>query len=376
MDKVNHIHSILLLSIYLIFSYSCSNSQQLPDKEMIEIDMALCDTIIFDSLIKEISCIKLESENVPTFDFCKRMVRYENNFYLLAGNEVFIYDNSGKFQKRITFRDILFLSTLIVEPALQQLWIISDFTTLNKYELDGTFISKTTLPFPCVDLALTDNQEYLVYDGWFNKEWDYSIALTDLSSPHKFFLQKEKKNRTQVIPQSLFASDMNSGNIYILPDRSDIIHYYNPEKEEVKPYLHLNFHGDFLTENKYPEGGFTDKEMADIINQRRFITSVYSFYWVSNRLFFKLSGKWDNFCTVYLPDLSLKHFNRMFDNLSPTTYNPFIGSDGKNLYCVLKESDLVKHYQDNECGYPAIQQLLPSLSLEGNSWVLFAIEIK
>jgi hypothetical protein len=332
------------------------------------------ETIDFNNVVKDISCVKLESENVPVFDLCRRMILYGNYFYIMTvRNEVFIYDKSGKFINQITFgRDVLFLTTLIIKN--DRLWVFSNFNILNKYKTDGTFISKETLPFSCTDIIETNDRDFLVYDGHIGS-WDHAIALTDMSSIHKFFLHKARRDKSGNTPQSMYAPDTNTGDIYILCSRNDTVYQYNPNKEELKPYYHLNFKGDFLTENMYPKGGFSDKEMSEIIERHKYIHAIYSFHWVSDKLFFKLTNKREDFCVINMKDNSLQSFNLLFDGYAPAAYNPFAGSDGRTLYCLVREDSLVKHYQQNECTYSAIRQLLPSLRENGMGWILLAIEI-
>lgn len=367
-----------LFFAYLILLSGCIHQDHTTKEDILSIDMEEYESVNFNSLVENISCIKLISEPKQKLDNCKRMIRYKNNIYLLAGNGVYIYKESGDFIKKITFRDreTLFLSTLFIEPYLDEVWIISNHNIVNKYNLDGIFISKLTLPFSCTDIISCSEGRYLVYDGYFNREWNHLIALTDLSSPQKHFISKENKIKTQYLPQSLYSVDINSNNIFIFPTKKDTIYYYNPATEHISPYYSLDFHGDLLIEKIYPEKGFSDEEMADIIEQKRYINSIYSFYCASHKLFFKLSGKRDDFCIINLENHHLQSFQYLFDNYKPTTHNPFIGSDGKSLYCIIKESALVQHYANHTCTFSGIQQLLPSLQADGEHYIILNIEIK
>lgn len=371
--KVQLLHLFLFLIIYPIYSFG--------QKNIIEIDMRQYETINFNNLVNDLSCIKLESENVPSFDSCTKMILYNDNLYLLvrtiAGSKVVIYKKSGEFVKEITFSDALLISSLIIVPEQKQLWVVSRFKVLNKFKLDGTLIKREALPFPCVDLIPVDKENFLIYDGGGSKNiQNHFMALTNFKVIHKLFLDSKNKKKRPFFVQNMYAPDSNLGDIFIFPDCTDTIYYYNLNKKEIKAYYHLDFHGDFLTRELYPVGGFSDKEMSDIITKRKYIYSQYSFYQANGRLFFKLAGKRNEFCTINLKNNSLCIFYYLFDNYQPTTYNPFIGSDGRNLYCIIKEKEIVEHYKKTNCTYPAIKKLLPSLSIDGNSWIILSVKIK
>lgn len=184
------------------------------------------------------------------------------------------------------------------------------------------------------------------------------------------------KRRMAICPQNIYAQDEKANNLFIFPNDIDTIYSYNQQKGAVYPFLFLDFHGDFLTKDKHPYGPGEDQEMSEIITKRKYIYSHYSFNQASGKLFFKLVGKREDFCSINLKNNVLYSFNRLFDNFMPISYNPFIGSDGKNLYVLVQEKELAEHYQNIKCTYPAIQRLLPALSPDGNSWILLTIEIK
>lgn len=362
--------------VLLIFFIACSFFSH-GKNDVIHIDMLKYQTVKFDTLVKGISCIKLGYKN---FDSCLKIVSYKGYFYLIgntiAGKSVLIFKSTGEFVKEITFSDALLLTSLAIIPDQEQLWVASRGKILNKFKLDGTPVGRVSLPFFCVDLTAVNNKDFLVYDGGRNSIEGHSMALTDFKSIQKLFINRNKKRKYISSSQSLYAADTNLENIFVFPDRTDTLYFYNSKKEELEPYYHLNFHGDFLTEKLYTKGEFSDEEMSEIITKRKYIYSQYSFYQASGRLFFKLVGKREDFCTIHLKDNSLLSFDRLFDGYESTTYNPFIGSDGKNIYFIVKEKDLVKHYKNNKCTYPTIQRLLPSLSANGSNWILLAIEIK
>lgn len=365
---------ILVITACVLLCCSCNKKQSVTEV-IPEIDMAEYETIRFNSLVKDITCIKLDSKDAPVFGY-KQMTKYKNFIYLSvmspSGEDVFIYDESGNFIKRLVFKDTLILSTMIVNPVDEQLWVIAGTKVLRRFELDGTFISETVLPFHCTGLIAVNDREFLVYNGGYKA--DYSFYITDMSTERKRFLH----NKTSYvdIPHSLYALDTNTNNIYITLGENDTIYRFQPDTETLDPFLHLNFHGDFLTKDKIPKGGFSDKQMAEFTKEDKYVFSINSFKWASDRLFFKLSGKRDDFCTINMHDYSLQSFDTLFDDFQSPGYNSFFWSDGERLYCIVKEKELVAHYQQKECSFSGIQQILPSLQENGDSWILLAIEIK
>lgn len=374
---MKHITWMLIhFTVCLSFLCGCNDAKQTEGVgDVVRLDMEQSKAVDFDSLVKNISCIKLSAEGAPFFTTCERVIRYKGHIYLLGsdrGNgKVLIYKDAGEFLKEVSSSEFL-VNTILIEPAVEQLWVVGGSKLIEKFKLDGTPVDKVISPFPFVDLVPVNKKEFLVYSEGLNRTADYSAALTDFTSIRKTYLPK---TQAQHFFLDVYTPGINPEDIFIFPAYSDTIYCYNAMTEEMKPYYQLDFHGDFLTEKMYPEKGFTDKEMSDIITNRKYIYAHANFRQASGRLFFKLAGKRDDFCTIRLKDHSVQSFHSLFDAYDPTTYNPFVGCDGKSLYFIVQESDLVKHYQSNKCTYSAIQKLLPALSAEGNNWILLRIEI-
>ncbi|WP_293667025.1 6-bladed beta-propeller [uncultured Parabacteroides sp.] len=366
--------------ILLIFFISCSFFTK-AGNNVTRIDMSGYKTVSFDSLVTNITCTKLEAN---LFDYTITMIPYKDNFYIMgrtiAGNKIVIFNKSGKLVKELTFPDALLVNSMTIVPELEEFWVISRFRIINKFKLDGTAIKKVTLPFPCANMIPVNRHDFLVYSGGTCNERgsieDHFMALTDFKTIHKLFLPKWGKCDWPCAPSHIYAQNANRSTLFILPNEIDTIYTYNTSKEEVEPFYALDFHGDYLTKDKHPYGPMEDRDMAEIITKRKYIYTQYSFSLASGKLFLKLAGKREDFCTINLADNSLFSFHRLFDNFMPASYNPFIGSDGKNLYAVVREKELAEHYQNIRCSYPAIQKLLPEVSVNGNSWILLAIEIK
>ena len=78
-------------------------------------------------------------------------------------------------------------------------------------------------------------------------------------------------------PYNLYTTDAD--DILILPDNTDTIYRYDTSEKEILPYYSLDFHGEFLTRDKYPK---EDAGMAEIIDKKKYIHNCYSFYFASD----------------------------------------------------------------------------------------------
>jgi hypothetical protein len=220
-----------------------------------------------------------------------------------------------------------------------------------------------------------DKQEFLIYDGRFNKDWEHEFALTNLIEVEKFFLRKNRK-LLQSFDDNVFAANLDDGNeIFIFPNMKDTIYMYDSKEKMMEPYFHLDFHGDYLTEEMLPRDRyFSDKEMHDIITEKKYIYSKNNFYQATDKLFFKLLGKRNNSHFIDLQDNSLKSYDSLFDDYS--TSNSFLGTNGNNLFMLVKEKSLAEHYKNKFSSYPSIQNEISTKTDKDDSWILLNIKLK
>lgn len=86
-------------------------------------------------------------------------------------------------------------------------------------------------------------------------------------------------------PYNLYTTDAD--DILILPDNTDTIYRYDTSEKEILPYYSLDFHGEFLTRDKYPK---EDAGMAEIIDKKN--TSITVIAFISLRIiFFQVNGE-------------------------------------------------------------------------------------
>jgi hypothetical protein len=368
------------LSFFLCIAFlplwSCSDDTR-PAVDVTEIDMENYAVTDFDDLVKDISCIRLEPENVPVFDSCRRMIRFQNYLYLIVStpnvSDLLIFDESGKYIKSLYEKETFIPVTAcaIDQVNNQLLVLVGRSNVLDRYTLDGTLIGREKLPFGIADLVAVDEREYLLHGEGMK---DYSLALTDLTDFRKYFLPKEPSGIQTTSLLNMFTRDVATGNVFFHPNYNDTIYRYDNEKETVAHYFHLNFHGDFLSAKDMPKKGYSDREKAEIIERNEHVLGLNSFCLASNRLFFKLSGKRTDICSIDIKNNSLQSFEALFDNFQTSDYNPFVYSDGNSLYFPVRGTALREHYKDNDCSYPAIRQYLSEFP-EKEEWILLVIEI-
>lgn len=360
---------LCLLSLNIAFAEN-------KDKSCINLDMYTSQTTDFNSLVDKISCTPLDGHY---FDHCLNLICFKEYLYVMgetiSGRNVTIYNKKGEIIKNITLPDALIVNSMCIIPAIEELWVISQFKIISRFKLDGTLIKKFSLPFNCANIYAVNGQNCLIYSGGGNTNIEnHYLALTDFKTIHKLYMPM--RNKKAFNHWSLYAPDISQENLFILFQNIDTIYSYNIDNKELKPRYKLNFHGDFLSESQVPSGPNEDYEMDKIITQRKYIYAHYSFYQTSNKLFIKWVGKRNDFCMINLKDNHLYSFDRLFDNFKSNEVSPFVGSDKDHLYMLVQEKDLADHYLNIKCTYPAIRAILPNLSINGNNWILLTIKIK
>lgn len=341
---------------------------------VIRIDMNNYRIGDFDKEIKQISCLKLKKSH---YDTTRQLVFYKDRIYVMgytiAGASVLIYDLVGNFIKEIRLPDAIAVNSMTAIPQLNELWITSYCKFIKKYQPDGKLIKKISLPFPCTGLYPTGNHEYLVYSGGAGKAIErHAFALTDFKAIRELFIPMHFQRDVSHNFIGTYVADPSSGNLLLFPDNIDTVYTFDKQKKELFPLFHLDFHGDFM---KLKDAPNSDREMSEIITQKRYIYSHNSLSVASGKLFFRTLGKHSHLYSIRMTDRQVAVFNDLFDNY-PLEYTPFFHSDGKKLYAVIQEKKIVEHYKKHKCTYPALQKILPSLSANGQEHYLITIELK
>ena len=350
-------------------------------------DLSICDKIIniesiperrFDDLIDEIECIPLEKTSDALFD-CWKLIAYKNYFYIysLSDFAVSIYNNNGEFIKRIDNRGKGKIETptdIIININNDELWICDSRTKINKYSLEGSYIESIQTPTKCIKMTFVDNNTILTYEGLFEESSShlFNSYTKDWKKKGEFVNKGKMINTPTSYPPSLFAKDLQENTTYAILFQKSIIYKY--EKGELKPFIYLDFNNNLLTEDKYPQNGFSDEQLADIINRGEYIYTIQDFQSISKKIFFKTLGNNPMYYLINCNDGENYKFESLFDKFKPRMTNPVAGSDDKYLYLVQKKIDLINHYKNKECNYNEINNII--LSKEDFDEVIIRIKLK
>lgn len=369
--------AITALLSSMLLALSCGNPPQ-KDNYSRSIDIESIPEKAFDDWVEEIHCIPLHHSS-NAFSDCWKFMAYKNYLYIysLSDFAVFIYTNEGQLIRKIDSRGKGKIETptdIVINRANDELWICDSGTTIKRYSLDGEFIESKQTPTPCVKIAFTDANTMIAYEGLFNKTSNHLFRAYSLLWEEKgTCIEKGKMINTPTsYSPSLFAQDVKTNTTYaMLKEKSTI---YRWEAEGFIPYLYLDFKGNFLTEEKYPEKGFSDKEFADIINNNRYTYDIHNLQTVANRLFFHTKGKNAGYYLIDCGQGEDYKFSTLFDGYEPDMVNPVAGSSEQCLYLVQKKETLVDYYKTNRCSYASIQAILSSpKALDG---VVICIKLK
>lgn len=329
-------------SLGLLLLLGCSEPKA-TGSDWVRLDMTQSQSLNWNSILEGVFRLPLQTGDAPSIDTCHKVLKYKGHYYLLAQiaggfYHIYIYDEAGALVNQISFDDSFFAVNLMeIEPESEELVVVGLGRFELRYDLEGNLKAQKKLDYPCAALCYIDATRELVCDGNMDKTSPFSLTLRDNEKPVKHFLQKAKGKQNQYTTWDMFAPNLSAHSIYVMERRNDTIYHYNTQTDEMRPLYHLDFHGDFLTKQDVPENGWTDEEMDEIITQRKYITGTSSFYLVNEKLFFKLSGKREDFCMIDLKTNEVYSIVSLPGEISATAYRPIVGSDGEYLYAFAKE---------------------------------------
>lgn len=369
--------------ISLLFHICCCNADNEKHKsDLTSLHMNSAVQIDFDELVENVNCITLENLPDAYMTDCWKIIKYKDLFYLysLSDFAVCIFDEEGKFIKRIDGKNTGAVETpcdIFVEKKQDQLWIVESHHFIHKYSLKGDFIAKEELPFSAVKLTCFNDNCFLFYDGGFDRESPFFVRQTSANfKTVKTFVEKTNK-QYRSIPISLFANDDENKEIYSLLPNMDTVYISNKTKS-FTPLFHLNFDNRLLTFDMFPQNGFSDKEMAEIIKTKKMVHSITGFNYASGLLFMQLHGKDDSFRIIDVNTKSVSKFNTLIDGLDMypgvTTIQ---GCTDKSLLVSMSAKEFLEKYKkkNNLTHYKSIEKILDAPEKIKNR-VLIEIKIK
>lgn len=377
---------LICLYIFCLTLLSCTQTRETPVNHAITLDILNPQWANFNDLVADVECIRLESSPDAMLSDCYKIIRNKDRMYIhsLFDYSVYVFGSDGKFIRKIGKggKDALEMPTdILVNEASGQLYISYRITNqLNIYNQDGEYLQKQELPVPTAKMINYKDSAYLFYGGNSNRNSDYHVTLCNLQNPDKKeeFVKKPKNaKRNMYTPATLFAKDEVNNNIYSYIPDYDTIYYSNPQENiPFKACYSLNTGGQLLTNDKYPEKGFTDAEFSEIINQNKYIWNIHSLYYAANKLFFRLRWKDSYYCALQTKDNTLLGFKTLFDGLNVPGHTTSIqGSSGNKLYIAIKASSLLEQYAHKKPSFKNIEDTISRLKSDDN-WVVMLVTLK
>jgi hypothetical protein len=366
----------MILCLCVILPVSCGEAgtalRQVP-----AIDMQTLETIDFDRMVEEVECVLLENSPAGSMLGCWKIIEYDTLFYIYSLDDfgVYLFGRSGAFLQAIDGSSkrgkIRMPSDIFINEEKRQLWILESRHSIARYTLEGAFVEQQELPFPAVKMAGAGTEEYLFYDGGFDRENPWFLRKTSGSDfqESSLFVRKYIRNYTH-IPMSLFAAGHHC--IYACLPYNDTLYIYSETEKEVYPACRLDFHGEFLTHGEMPSEGYSMEAYDKLLHENRKITDIRGFHCVNGFLFMKLTGRDHSFRMIDVANRQAYRFESLIDGIQGVPQ----GSTENSLVICLPGSEFVRHYSGGrKTGYPAIKTLLKQLETR-NGRVICKIKLK
>lgn len=350
------------------------------------VDIKNAELVNIESLVSDISCIPLEEGKQSFFRACRKIIAYKSYLYLYSMSDfaVYIFSSDGHFVGKIDAtgkKGVTFPTSIFVDETKGELWVPEDRHLINKYTLEGILIEQIKLSYPIVDLADVGDGYYLFYNGRFDKNATGYIRLSRLDDLNNFVfyidVMKGKKLNAH-IPMSLFAQDVANDKTYMLLPMQNTLFMFDNATKTLIPFLSLDFGSEFMSEENYPVEGYTDKEMAEIILQRKYTYNVHSFHWVAGKFFLGSLGFLQAYYIVSPLTGKVCRFETLFDGIPLDYFTSSIqGSTTDELLLVVDSSKLRQCYQSRqiESSYPAINAFLADMNSH-SGYIVLKIKLK
>lgn len=372
-----------VLWIGLLYLPGCGMNNE--ETSLNEIDIRKANEIEFNDLVDDITSFSLDGDNPEGFFIsCDKIIYYSNRIYIysLSDFAVFIYSDSGQFIKRIDNRSKGKVETptdILIDEDRNLLLIANSRSQLLYFTLNGEFIEEKKLEKKAVSFVHLSGDRYLAYDGRMEKSFSNYISIYNQSTgemENRFVRKLENKKLNEKYSSSLFSRNNARGEIYVLPPYSSTIYISDTiDGTTFRPYLSINTGGDFLSEDKYPDKGFSFKEFADIMHSKKQIYSITDFKSTSNQIFFKLNGKDSHYYSVNLNNHEVSRFPFLYDGLESFSSTRIQGSSDKCLIALYTKESVMKYVDKQPNANPRISECLKKAD-SNDKWILFFFKIK
>lgn len=180
-------NSILFYSIIAVLLLCC---QEKPNEKSIIVDISNRKPIPSDTLFSSARIIPLESRDSIMISLADKIIVYQGKIFILdiRQNIVVVFDKEGKFLFKIDHQgrgpeEYNLLYDININPYTQTLELLDPMGSLLNFNLQGTFISKRTLP-----------RDLLSYYRFALLNRD-TIAFSSIASSKTLHLYSRKSNQ-------------------------------------------------------------------------------------------------------------------------------------------------------------------------------------
>ncbi|MDD2595574.1 MAG: 6-bladed beta-propeller [Bacteroidales bacterium] len=197
----------------------------------------------FCNVVSSIELIPLETDADHLIGAQPEMIVSSGDFYLIdnINCRIFRYDNTGKFLNAVGEKgkrpgEYNNIKNVQIENG-EMLVYSSPNITINKYSLEGTFLSKNIIEQSSIQDRVVDGG-VLAYCG-YGAVNPYRLFLTTEDNRITKFLDTEAKvlNFTEITP--IFSA--NGNHIFIRESYGNTVYEYNSADKKVEPYLTFDF---------------------------------------------------------------------------------------------------------------------------------------
>jgi hypothetical protein len=229
-----------------------------------KLDLNSTKTKFYD-IIESIEIMRLEETTESFLSDIFRVSQYNNQFIFnsIYGTDIFVFDSLGNFSKKFNRKgegpeEYKMITDLWLEQDTVVVYS-RDESRINRYSLEGAFISSSKLPFRVNHIHGLNGGYGL--DMGFNTVNDSSkykyVVLDKLLNPAGFYLPFEMTS-FQVL-SSLNSVMPYSEGLLFFRNNSDTVYWLNGDK--LSPLIHFDFGDDWYWKGKTEP---TQKDLSEI----------------------------------------------------------------------------------------------------------------
>lgn len=319
------------------------------------VDMSAARAVSFDSLAEIVRVVPLLQRPDVLMRSPSRVEVTPSFIYVFSPSDacVFVFDNQGGYVNSIRSgsRRVGYPLGFYVDRNAQELLVFdADCKGVKRFSLDGaTFLGDGLQEHAIVAMELYNEHAFLISDGNMDKKVPGCVGLIGNGELPSYYAIKNPSVSTDgYVAPSVFVRDSASQSIYTLLHLSDTIFVTRPEHGiPFEPFCVLDFGGNLLTLRNYKPSGYTDKEFAELLESKRYITNLTCFYSSGGYLFIKTVGKESKLYALRTSDFLLIQVPSLFNGFPiHHAYYSIHGASENSLYFLVESDRFVAHYQE------------------------------